>query len=226
MTVDLCVNVSDYESVDSFVNSARQLGLKGFATTLSLRGCDNVPDGVFRIYSRVNLTGETPATLRRQIDQFRHRCVVLAVPLCDSVVTSTIVGDPRIDLLSMMCHDGEQALPMSTARIAATSGVALEITAAPLIRSSGLERSRLLKTLRTSVRVAQDAGMRVVLSSESSFPIDLRSPAALMYIGRLVGLSGQTLRDAVYKLPVEVVDRNLERLQDYVVRPADIMLLR
>ncbi len=226
MVIDLCVRVPDPLSIDHFVKSARELGLTGFATALSLHNCSSVSNGTFGVYSRVNLTGKTSSTLRRQIDQFRRRCVILAVPLHDESIVNCIVDDPRIDLLTIINDDYETTLRASTAKSAAINGVALEVPIASLLKTSGLERSRILKSLRVSVQTALHADMPIVLSSASATPLGLRSPVALMYIGMMLGLSMMQLRSAVYSLPDEIVTRNIERLREHMVKLTDVMILR
>jgi RNase P/RNase MRP subunit p30 len=96
---------------------------------------------------------------------------------------------------------------------------ALELQIAPLLNSSGLHRSKILKAYREAVVTAVGAGMGLVLSSGATHPMGLRSPLAMMHIGMLLGIDRTLAEKAVHELPTCIIERNMKRLSPEYVGP-------
>src|SRR4030042_1254801 len=118
----------------------------------------------------------------------------------------------RVDLLTFD-PSKEHRLRETTASLASSSATALEIQAAPLLQSSGLQRSKILKTCRETVATAVDAGMGVVLSSGAAHPMGLRSPVAMVHIGLLLGIERKLAESAIQELPAHLIERSMKRRQ-------------
>ncbi|MBE0527013.1 MAG: hypothetical protein IH631_08730, partial [Candidatus Thorarchaeota archaeon] len=101
----------------------------------------------------------------------------------------------------------------TTARLASITNTYLEIQIAPLLQSSGLNRSKLLKSYRESVSTAMDAGMGVVLTSGAIRPMGLRSSVAMAHIGILLGMDRAYADSAVSSIPKSIIERNTKKLQ-------------
>ncbi len=211
MTVDVGVYVPDMEKISSFGNIAHQIGFKGIAIT-------GLMDQPFRqlaeeitVYRRVNITGKGINSLRKQIERVRKNTIIVAVQLGSIDMTNWVVEDKRVDFLTLD-PSKDYKLRETTASIASNSATALEIQIAPLLNSSGLYRSKILKAYREAVMTAVGAGMGVVLSSGATHPMGLRSPLAMMHIGMLLGIDRPLVERAVHELPIYIIERNLKKL--------------
>jgi RNase P/RNase MRP subunit p30 len=88
----------------------------------------------------------------------------------------------------------------------------LEIQIAPLLKSTGLDRSKILKSYREAVTTARNGGMDVVLTSGANRPLGLRSAVAMAHIGILLGMDRAYADSAVTGLPLSIVERNMRKL--------------
>ena len=212
MSVDLGVLASDATEIDSFSAMASKLGLTGFAIV----GLPNEPfktlaEGMM-VYSRVILHGKSINSVRKQIDQIRRKSMIVSVPLKSIEVTNWAAEDKRIDLLTIE-PSLENRLRDTTARLASISNTSLEIQIAPLLKLSGLNRSKILKLYRESVTTAMDAGMDVVLTSGAIHPMGLRSSVAMANIGILLGMDRSYADRAASDFPKSIIERNMKKLQ-------------
>ena len=133
------------------------------------------------------------------------------------------VEDKRIDLLTIN-PSGDHALRATTARLASGTEVALEIQIAPLLQTSGLNRSKMLKIYREAIETARDNDMMIVLTSGARTPIELRSPVAMTHIGILLGLERSYAEKATDEFPSTIVLRNLKKLDpDYVTAGVELI---
>jgi len=190
VSVDLGVLASDATEIDSFSAMASKLGLTGFAIV----GLPNEPfktlaEGMM-VYSRVILHGKSINSVRKQIDQIRRKSMIVSVPLKSIEVTNWAAEDK-----------------------ASISNTSLEIQIAPLLKLSGLNRSKILKLYRESVTTAMDAGMDVVLTSGAIHPMGLRSSVAMAHIGILLGMDRSYADRAASDFTKSIIERNMKKLQ-------------
>ncbi|MHA1615661.1 MAG: RNase P subunit p30 family protein [Candidatus Thorarchaeota archaeon] len=212
MSIDLGVLVSDTNEIDSFRDMAHKLGLAGFAIVGLSTDPFKTLDENMLAYSRVILHGKSINSVRKQIDQIRRKSMIVSVPLKSIEVTNWAAEDKRIDLLTVDPTQ-ENRLRDTTARLASISKTSLEIQIAPLLKLSGLNRSKILKLYRESVTTAMDAGMDVVLTSGAIHPMGLRSSVAMAHIGILLGMDRSYADRAASDFPKSIIERNMRKLQ-------------
>ena len=212
MSIDLGVIVSDIAKINSFGDMAKKLGLSGFAISSSNNGPYWNLSKNFAVYRRINLHGKSINSVRKQITNIRRKTVIVSVDLKSIDIANWAVEDKRIDLLTVDPGQ-DNRLRDSTARLASASDTCLEIQIAPLLKTSGLNRSKILKSYRESVSTARDAGMDVVLTSGATHPMELRSSVAMAHIGILLGIDRAYAESAVSTIPMSIVERNVKKLQ-------------
>lgn len=212
MSFDLGVLAVDVTKIDSFGDMARKLGLIGFATIgLQSEPLKPITEGL-QICNRVILQGKSINSVRKQIDKTRRKTMIVSVPLRSIEVANWAAEDKRVDLLTIDPTE-DNRLRDTTARLASSSGTYLEIQIAPILKSSGLNRSKILKSYRESVSTAMDAGMGVVLTSGATHPMGLRSSVAMAHIGILLGMDRSYADKAVKRFPISIIERNTKKLQ-------------
>jgi len=212
VSIDLGVLVSDTNEIDSFRDMAHKLGLAGFAIVGLSTDPFKTLDESMMAYSRVTLHGKSINSVRKQIDQIRRKSMIVSVPLKSIEVTNWAAEDKRVDLLTVDPTQ-ENRLRDTTARLASISKTSLEIQIAPLLKLSGLNRSKILKLYRESVTTAMDAGMDVVLTSGAIHPMGLRSSVAMAHIGILLGMDRSYADRAASDFPKSIIERNMRKLQ-------------
>ncbi|MFW9843416.1 MAG: RNase P subunit p30 family protein [Candidatus Thorarchaeota archaeon] len=212
MSFDLGVLPTDVAEIDLFGDMARKLGLKGFAIVgLQSEPIKTVAEDL-QLYNRIILHGKSINSVRKQIDKVRRKALIVSVPLRSIEVTNWAAEDKRVDLLTV---DSTQDIRLrdTTAHLASLAKTCLEVQIAPLLKSSGLARSKILKSYRESVSTAMDAGMDVVLTSGAIHPIGLRSSVAMAHVGILLGMDRSYADRAVGSIPMSIIEENTRKLQ-------------
>ena len=214
--IDLDVRISSVQELPRFLEMAKFLGYSAVAshfppeTDLSE---DNIP-----IYRRVNLESRKLSTLKKQAASARAQYAVVAVPLLGVETANWAAEDAKVDLL-MVDFTGKHVLRKTTASMSAKHGTALELSIAPRLGCSGLNRSRIIRNLHDSVTVAIQAGMKIMLSSGADMPIRMRSPVALRNIGMILGLNRRTADNAIGLNQQLLIAQNIERMNGNRIGP-------
>ncbi|MHA1939130.1 MAG: RNase P subunit p30 family protein [Candidatus Thorarchaeota archaeon] len=219
MPIDLNVRIPTSKSLDSFVKMAEKLGLTGFATFQQRDAPFETLESGMNIFVRVDLPESGLRAAKKDTKEARQRAALIAVPLRGVDVANWAAEDERVDLLTLDKPNNECILRESTAKLAAVSDTALEVPIEPLLTSSGLTRSKVIKVFRENVQTAMDAGMQVILSSGSKGVMSMRSPTAMRYVGLLLGLDWHNTKIAVHEGPQGIIDRNRKRLSPDFIAP-------
>jgi len=198
---------------------ATNLGLTGFTTFLERDEPFETLENGMNLFTRTNLPENGLRAAKKSVKEARSRAAVVAIPLRGVDVANWAAEDERVDLLTLDKPNNECSLRGSTAKLAAVSGTALEIPIRPLLKSSGLARSKVIKVFRENVHTALGAKMQVILSSGSKSKMSMRSPTALRYVGLLLGLDWHYTGIAVHEGPQGIIERNRKRLSPDFVAP-------
>jgi len=202
---------------------AQKIGFEGLAT----HNVEGEPDqhfgNEFSILKRADVSGRGLKAIRKQVDSVRKSSMIVSTKLASVETANWAAEDPRVDLLTLD-HSQEYRLRDSTARLAALSGTALEIRFEPLLHLAGLNRSKVIKVFRETIRTATDSGMRVVLSSGATYPLQMRSARAIQHLGELLGMESKYAENAIKQTPLDIVERNRKRFSsDYVIEGVEII---
>ncbi len=219
MHVDMNVNITKPEQIPHFVKMAKNMGLDGLAVTCNIdKPVITFEDG-FRLYKRACLKQATLPALKTRVSQIRRFVMIVAVPLRSVQLANWAADDARVDLLTLSGISKEESLKSSTARLAASSGTALEVQMASLLTNFGLDRSRAIKTFRESIRIAQSAGMPIILSSGAKSPMMLRSPRAMLHIARLLGIDDPDFMENMSHTIEKMLSQNQRKLSNDYIAP-------
>lgn len=219
-SIDLGVYISDSTSIESFIEIAARIGLKGFAT--QIEGPISNEQGL-SVAKRADVLGRGLNSVKKETTRIRSQTLIVAVPLTTVEIANWAAEDNRVDLLTLDPSRNNQ-IRESTARLAASSGTCLEIQFTPLLNSIGLNRSKIIKAYREAMKTATDAGMLVVLSSGAKHPLNMRSSMAMRHIGLLLGLESKLAETVVSRTPFEILERNQRRLSpEFVGEGIEIM---
>ncbi|MFW9851111.1 MAG: RNase P subunit p30 family protein [Candidatus Thorarchaeota archaeon] len=214
--IDLDVRIQSEENLSKFLDMAQNLGYSAIATTLLL-DAENTETSPL-VYRRINLDVTKLSSLKKKVVQARAHYHVVAAPIRGVDTTNWAAEDSRIDILTVD-PTGKEKLRKTTANISAEHDTALEICIAPLLGCNGLERSKMIRVLHDSISVATRAGMKIVLSSSASFPIQMRAPVALSHIAMTLGMDRKTAADAIQLNPQMILARNIKRMKGNQIGP-------
>jgi RNase P/RNase MRP subunit p30 len=212
VSVDLGILPPDVTKINSFSDMATKLGLSGFAVVGPFAEPFSQISENMMVYSRALLHGNSINSVRKQIDKIRRKSMIVSAPLKSIEITNWAAEDNRVDLLTVDPSQ-ENRLRDTTAHLASVSNTMLEIQIAPLLKSSGLNRSKILKSYREAVSTARDGGMDIVLTSGACNPMGLRSSVAMVHIGILLGMDRDYADNSVTNLPLSIIERNMRKLQ-------------
>jgi RNase P/RNase MRP subunit p30 len=211
MPIDLNIAISDSKDIESVLAMGMKLGFRGIAVSLSNnQQIENPTEGI-QIISRFDIREKSLSSAKRKLKQNRLNFLIVAMPLGSVNLANWAAEETGIDLLTATEPLEDCNLRDSTAKIAASTGTALELPVFPLLQSSGLARSKILKVYREITKTAMDAGMRIVLSSGCKRPICMRAPMALSNVGTLLGLDQIKSKEAVFQFPRDIVEENLRK---------------
>jgi len=173
-----------------------------------------------RLASRVDLRPRTRGQLMNQLRRLRRKFEVICV-LCDSKeIARQAAKDRRVDLLNFPATDyTRRFFDMAESELASRSFVALEVDVKPLFVLQGAARVRLLSCLRREISTAKEFHVPVVVSSGVSTELLLRKPMEVAAFTSLFGLDEVSGLDAVSINPLNIVDRNREKLTRGFVAP-------
>jgi RNase P/RNase MRP subunit p30 len=223
VVIDIGVCISDPESLESFVQMARRLGFTGLASHNIEGGPEQYFDNEFLILKRTDVTGKSLKSIRKQVDSVRSHSMIVAIKLASVETANWAAEDHRVDLLTLD-PSREFRFRSTTARLAAASDTVLEIRFEPLLHSDGLNRSKIIKSYRESIRTAIDSGMQIILSSGATHHLHMRSAAGMRFLGELLGMKPKYAETAVNQTPMEIIERNRRRFNpDYVAEGVEII---
>lgn len=170
--------------------------------------------------SRVDLRPRNQNDLLTALRKVRRKFEVVCV-LCESKeVARQAAKDRRVDLLNFPLLDyRDRFFDRAEAELASNSLATLELDVKPLLMLEGPSRVRLLSCLRREIQVAKDYRMPVVVSSGVSSVMLLRKPREMAALASLFSLDGVYGLEAVSKNPMEIVQRNREKLGSKFVAP-------
>ncbi|TFG12185.1 hypothetical protein EU537_10240 [Candidatus Thorarchaeota archaeon] len=223
---DLNLRIKHKDEIQRFLHIAQRLGFDHLVIPSALLNSYEEQREGITLLSRTDIPDVKLGKLKGTLDRYRKKHVIVAVQLSNPSVSNWAAKDERIDLLTMIPALDSVHLRRSTAKLASESGTALEVTLAPLLETQGFDRSRTLKIMRENISTALDAGMKVVVCSGANEPMMMRSPRALCYFGKLLGLDRTLAKSAVYNYPTEIVQSNLRKLTGQFVRPGVEILER
>ncbi|MEM2281822.1 MAG: RNase P subunit p30 family protein [Candidatus Bathyarchaeia archaeon] len=221
-------NLSDAEQTKSMLAKASELGYRLVAVPLPIASMDffakklaaACQENKLDFASRLDLKPKTPRELLQQLRKFRRKTELIAVVCESKEVARQAAKDHRVDLLNFPAMDPRRRFfDKAEAELASSSVAALEIDIRPLLVLRGPARIMLLAALRKEMMTAEDYNVPVVVSSGATSPLQMRKPLEVAALASLFDMDKPTALDAVSKTPLDIVERNREKLSPNFVAP-------
>lgn len=224
----LCPDMKHFNDVTQVITGAARLGYRFIGISFSPKvtateiqqvralceeaGLDLVP--------RLDLHPPTPRRLLAALRKFRRRFEIIAVFCVSKPVARQAAKDRRVDLLNFpSLHFRKRFFDKEEAELASNALASLEIDMKPLLIFDGVTRIRLLSMLRKEVAVACKFHVPIIISSGVPVGHLMRKPRAFAALASLFDLDRPTRIAAVSTSPLQIVERNREKLSKDFVAP-------
>jgi RNase P/RNase MRP subunit p30 len=168
------------------------------------------------VISRVELSPRSPGELLSSLRRVRDRFEVIAVDCSSKPVARQAAKDHRVDILMFPGDLSERkivGLDEQEATLAAEMGCSFEISALELIRAGSARMAKLIARLKKETAAARRHDIPIIVSSGAAATLELREPRALSAILDLLDVEEEAALDMVSINPLNVVERNREKLK-------------
>jgi len=179
------------------------------------------------LIKRADLKLRSLNEMRRSLRVLRRKREIIAVQCDSKSIARYAARDHRVDLISFPSADPRgRFFDSATAELASKASAALAVDMAPLLTLSGLQRVRLVSSLRKEVGIAEKFGVPIVISSGTSDRYLLRRPQDYASLAYLFDLDHETATKALSDIPLKIVERNREKLRSNYVAPGVFIVRR
>ncbi len=140
----------------------------------------------------------------------REDAAVVAVHGGDASINRAAI-QAGVDLLAHPNGDGggrghSRSFDHVLAREAEEAGVAVELSLAPVLRSSGGERVGALRDLHVTLKLVRKYGTPFVVSADAYTHLQIRAPRELHAVASLVGIEDDEFERATTETPRELLE--------------------
>jgi len=179
------------------------------------------------LITRIDLTPRRPRELLIDLRRLRRSFEVIAVRCFSREVARQAAKDRRVDLISFPSIDPRRRFfDSAEAELASGALASLELDMSLLLHLGGLQRVRLISSLRRESSIARKFDVPIVLSSGADDVYFLRGPEGYAVLAYLFGLDYETARMAVSENPEAIVERNRKKLSPNYVAPGVYIVRR
>ena len=175
-------------------------------------------DAKIDFVTRVDFSPKTARELLHNLRRFRRKFEVISVTCTSKGVARQAAKDRRVDLLHFPATDPRKRFfDPAEAELASKALSSLEIEMTPLLLLTGFSRIRLLSRLRREVEIAERVKVPVTISSGATNEYLIRGPHDYAALTVLFNMSVFSALRALSENPIDIVERNREKLSpDYV----------
>ena len=156
--------------------------------------------------------------LKHALEQVREQVVVVAVAGGDYDVNRAACEDSRVDLLAHPeFNRRDNGLDEACLNAASKNNVAIEINFRELLGTYRKSRAIMLEKIGTNVRLCQELGVKMAVSSGAQSVWEMRDPRELVSIANILGMELAASFATVADIPSWIVERNKQKLTGKVV---------
>ena len=212
---DLCLHAypEGSSTVSRLALLARQYGYSGIGVTNSQDFFSSVkdqyvPSEEFSVVQGVEIHARDGNDLRKMVDRFRSRAIVLTVFGGEEGINRAACEDDRIDILLHPQDSKTSGINHILARLAADKHIAIGFDLAPIICGKGGSRVRILSNYRTNLALVKKYGTPFVLTSGAMSVYDIRDVRSMIALVRLFGMSEEDAIKGLSYYPSQILRRN------------------
>ncbi len=170
--------------------------------------------------TRVDLAPRTSAELLEDLRRLRRRFELVSVLCTSKPVARQAAKDRRVDLISFpAARTRDRFFDSAEAELASGALASFEVDLASFLSLEGFLRTRLIASLRRELAVAESFHVPVVFSSGANDEHLLRRPRDYAALTFLFDMNQSLALKALSEFPLNVVERNREKLRPGFVMP-------
>jgi ribonuclease P/MRP protein subunit RPP1 len=224
----LRVPLEDMVKIEKMVNEAFDLGYKYLGIPFSPNAKQEKIKQIAKIcseaniefVSRTNLSTRNSSELLRELRRYRRKFEIIAVRCNSKEVARQAAKDRRVDLLQFSVTNLRgRFFDEQEAELASRSFSAFEIELAPLLKLTSFSRIRLLSRLRKETVIAQKTKVPIILSSGATNELLMRRPDDYAVLTTLFDLPLSYALKGISDFPLDVIERNKQKLSSNYVAP-------
>jgi len=169
--------------------------------------------------SRVTLKPRNPQQLLKQLRRVRFSHEVVAV-ICSSKTVARQAGrDHRVDVVKFPVK-GRNHLDRHQIQLMKETGSAIEIDLKHLLHDQPDTLQANIKSLTRIAAITRRSHIPLVLASGATTALEMREPRALASLATLIGIPEEEAIEMVSTIPLNIIERNREKLQEGYVSPS------
>lgn len=169
--------------------------------------------------SRVTLSPRNPQQLLKQLRMVRFSHEVVAVYCSSKTVARQAGRDHRVDVVKFPVK-GRTHLDRHQIQLMKETGSAVEIDLKHLLHDHPDTLRANIKSLTRTAAITRRSHIPLVLASGATTTLEMREPRALTSLATLIGVPEEEALEMVSTVPMGIIERNREKLQDGYVSPS------
>jgi len=226
--LQLRVPLNDFDQTEKMLQTATDLGYQmvGIPVPLNvtcqqISKLKNLCNSVnVDFVSRVNLFPRNSNSLLKDLRKYRRKFEIISVRCNTKDVARQAAKDRRVDLLQFSVTNMRQRFfDNQEAELAANAISSLEIELTPILQLMPWSRIYLLSRLRREITAAKRAKVPIILSSGATTKHLMRGPYDNAALSTLFDFSVESALKALSSNPLNVVERNRNKLSPTFVAP-------
>ncbi len=215
-------------SLEELASMAKKLGYKGICFTaypLSKTEESFLKNEIERVKKEFGIEiflGFEARNLKelRALAKRRREFDVLLVRGGDLRLNRAACETPEVDILTHPEFQRQDSgLDYVGIKFASKNKVAIEINFREVLFSSGKNRSLIIKNMAENVRIAKKYKAPIIICSGGISHWELRDPRCLISFGCMLGLELKEAKDAISKVPEEIIKLIKERRSENWIMP-------
>lgn len=163
-------------------------------------------DPAVPIHEGVEVRAEGVEELHERVRRAEREDAVVVAHGGDESINRAAI-DAGVDLLAHPNKGRGRGRPFDhvLAREAAEAGVAVELSLAPVLRSSGGERVEAIRGIHETLKFLRKYGTPFVITADPYTHLQVRGPRELRAVARLIGIGDDEFEGATHETPERLV---------------------
>jgi len=166
----------------------------------------DVPDELpVAVHKGIEVRAEGVEELHKGIRRVENDNELVAVHGGDERINRAAI-EAGVDLLAHPNHGRGHSFDHILARKAADEDVAVEISLAPVLRSSGGERVEAISDIHETLKFVRKYGTSFIVSADAHDHLQIRAPRELRAVAHLVGIKDDEFERATEETPARLLE--------------------
>ncbi|MHA1377864.1 MAG: RNase P subunit p30 family protein [Candidatus Helarchaeota archaeon] len=158
-----------------------------------------------KVLTRIDIIGNDINSVKQRLRNIRPHVDIIGLKCRKKAIFNWGFQDSRVDLLTFFDYENFKILTYEAAKLANRNSKPIEIFIRPLIRNTGLNRSKLLRLIKKMTYNLIRANSPFIITSGAQNVYEMRAPRELATILSLVDLPKELCHKAVSEIPLKMI---------------------